>query len=117
MSQSLLIAFVMFATVMFFTPGPNNMMLLASGANFGLRRTVPHKIGITGGLTFMALVLGLGLAGMFRAYPALETALELPREAVRLTWESLARVGNLSSASVLHVLEDTLRERPPAASH
>ena len=45
---------------------------------------------------------------------ALESALELPREAVRLTWESLARVGNLSSASVLHVLEDTLRERPPA---
>ncbi len=46
---------------------------------------------------------------------ALESALELPREALQLTWDSLARVGNLSSASVLHVLEDTLRERPPAA--
>lgn len=46
---------------------------------------------------------------------ALETALEVPRDAVQLTWDSLARVGNLSSASVLHVLEDTLRERPPAA--
>lgn len=45
---------------------------------------------------------------------ALEEALEVPREAVRLTWESLARVGNLSSVSVLQVLEDTLRERPPA---
>lgn len=45
---------------------------------------------------------------------ALQTALEVPREAVQLTWDSLARVGNLSSASVLHVLEDTLRERPPA---
>ena len=45
---------------------------------------------------------------------ALEAALEVPREAVRLTWDSLARVGNLSSASVLHVLADTLRERPPA---
>jgi alkylresorcinol/alkylpyrone synthase len=44
---------------------------------------------------------------------ALEEALEVPREAVRLTWDSLARVGNLSSVSVLHVLEDTLRERPP----
>jgi alkylresorcinol/alkylpyrone synthase len=44
---------------------------------------------------------------------ALESTLELPREAVRLTWESLARVGNLSSASVLHVLEDTLRDRRP----
>ncbi|MBS2938397.1 type III polyketide synthase [Nocardioides sp. J2M5] len=45
---------------------------------------------------------------------ALEYALEVPRDAVQLTWDSLARVGNLSSASVLHVLEDTLRERPPA---
>ena len=45
---------------------------------------------------------------------ALESALELPRQAVQLTWDSLARIGNLSSASVLHVLEDTLRERPPA---
>jgi alkylresorcinol/alkylpyrone synthase len=45
---------------------------------------------------------------------ALESALGVPREAVQLTWDSLARVGNLSSASVLHVLEDTLRERPPA---
>lgn len=44
---------------------------------------------------------------------ALQAALEVPREAVALTWESLARVGNLSSASVLHVLEDTLRDRPP----
>ena len=44
---------------------------------------------------------------------ALQSALALPREAVRLTWESLASVGNLSSASVLHVLETTLRDRPP----
>jgi alkylresorcinol/alkylpyrone synthase len=44
---------------------------------------------------------------------ALEVALEVPREALQLTWESLARVGNLSSVSVLHVLEDTLSQRPP----
>ena len=45
---------------------------------------------------------------------ALEEALEVPRDAVQLTWDSLARIGNLSSASVLHVLADTLRDRPPA---
>jgi alkylresorcinol/alkylpyrone synthase len=45
---------------------------------------------------------------------ALQASLEVPREALQLTWDSLARVGNLSSASVLHVLEDTLRDRPPA---
>ncbi len=44
---------------------------------------------------------------------ALQDALDLPYAAVELTWESLARIGNLSSASVLHVLEDTLRDRPP----
>jgi alkylresorcinol/alkylpyrone synthase len=44
---------------------------------------------------------------------AIEDALEVPREAVGLTWDSLARIGNLSSASVLHVFEDTLRDRPP----
>ena len=44
---------------------------------------------------------------------SLQEVLGLPREAVELTWNSLAEIGNLSSASVLHVLEDTLRERPP----
>ncbi len=44
---------------------------------------------------------------------AIEESLGLPREAVQLTWDSLSRIGNLSSSSVLHVLEDTLRERPP----
>ena len=44
---------------------------------------------------------------------AIEDSLGLPRSAVELTWKSLARIGNLSSASVLHAFEDTLRERPP----
>jgi alkylresorcinol/alkylpyrone synthase len=44
---------------------------------------------------------------------AIEDALDLPRSAVQMTWDSLANIGNLSSASVLHAFEDTLRERPP----
>ena len=44
---------------------------------------------------------------------ALQESLQLPRSAVEITWDSLASIGNLSSASVLHVLEDTLRDRPP----
>ncbi len=44
---------------------------------------------------------------------ALQDALEVPQEALQLTWDSLARIGNLSSASVLHVFKDTLRDRPP----
>ena len=44
---------------------------------------------------------------------ALQQTLDLPRAAFQVTWDSLARVGNLSSASVLHVLADTLEQRPP----
>ena len=44
---------------------------------------------------------------------ALQQTLDLPREAFRVTWDSLSKVGNLSSASVLHVLADTLAQRPP----
>ncbi len=49
MSNSLLFASVVFAVVMFFTPGPNNIMLLSSGLTYGFRRTVPHIAGITVG--------------------------------------------------------------------
>ncbi|GAB3076046.1 MULTISPECIES: type III polyketide synthase [unclassified Phycicoccus] len=45
---------------------------------------------------------------------AMQEALEVDRDALGMTWDSLARIGNLSSASVLHVLADTLRDRPPA---
>jgi alkylresorcinol/alkylpyrone synthase len=45
---------------------------------------------------------------------AIQVALEIPYRAVELTWDSLARIGNLSSVSVLHVMEDTLRDRAPA---
>ena len=46
---------------------------------------------------------------------AMARALDLPASALRRTWASLARVGNLSSSSVLHVLADTLADPPPAA--
>ena len=60
MSTDLLLALVVFAFVTSITPGPNNFMLLASGVNFGFRRTIPHMLGIGGG--FLSLLLGLLLA-------------------------------------------------------
>jgi threonine/homoserine/homoserine lactone efflux protein len=45
-----LAALVLFAFATSFTPGPNNMMLLASGVNYGFRRTIPHMLGISVGL-------------------------------------------------------------------
>jgi threonine/homoserine/homoserine lactone efflux protein len=74
--MSLFIAFVVFATVMFFTPGPNNVMLLSSGLTYGFRRTLPHIAGITIGVAFMIGAVGLGLGTVFIAYPALQTILK-----------------------------------------
>jgi threonine/homoserine/homoserine lactone efflux protein len=76
MSNSLLIAFVMFAVVMFFTPGPNNIMLLSSGLTYGFRRTVPHIAGITVSFAFMIGAVGVGLGTVFIAYPVLQTILK-----------------------------------------
>ena len=76
MSQSLLTAFVLFALVMCFTPGPNNIMLLSSAVTHGFRRTVPHITGITIGFAFMVAAVGLGLGTVFVAYPLLESMLK-----------------------------------------
>jgi threonine/homoserine/homoserine lactone efflux protein len=76
MSHSLLVAFVLFATVMFFTPGPNNIMLLSSGLTYGFRLTIPHIMGITVGFAFMVGAVGLGLGTIFIAYPVLQTILK-----------------------------------------
>ncbi|HWL21702.1 MAG TPA: LysE family translocator [Bradyrhizobium sp.] len=76
MSQQLLFAFVVFAAVMFFTPGPNNIMLLSSGLTYGFRPTLPHIAGITVGFAFMVGVVGLGLGTIFIAYPVLQTILK-----------------------------------------
>lgn len=69
MTVELLIALIGFALVSSVTPGPNNMMLLASGANFGLRRSVPHMLGISIGHSFMVTLVGLGLGQAFVIYP------------------------------------------------
>src|ERR1051325_630725 len=76
MSQSLFVAFVIFATVMFFTPGPNNIMLLSSGLTYGFRPTIPHIIGITIGFALMVGAVGLRLGTLFIAYPILSTILK-----------------------------------------
>jgi threonine/homoserine/homoserine lactone efflux protein len=76
MSQPLFIAFVVFAAVMFFTPGPNNVMLLSSGLTFGFRRTLPHVAGVTIGFAFMVGAVGLGFGTIFIAYPMLQTILK-----------------------------------------
>lgn len=75
MTAELLIAFIAFAFVTSVTPGPNNMMLLASGVNFGVRRSVPHMLGISLGFMVLVIAVGLGLGQLFELYPALYSIL------------------------------------------
>ncbi|MCW4148209.1 LysE family translocator [Halomonas sp. 18H] len=76
MSISVLAALTAFAFVTTVTPGPNNLMLMASGANFGFRKTLPHMLGIMVGVSMMVLVVGGGLMSLFDAYPLLSKVLQ-----------------------------------------
>lgn len=77
MTFSLLTALLGFAFATTVTPGPNNLMLMASGANFGFRRTVPHMMGIVVGLSALTFFAGTGLMALFDAYPPLKIALQV----------------------------------------
>ncbi len=71
MTGELLAGLVVFALVTLFTPGPNNVMLMASGLNHGLRGALPHLFGVAIGFGAMVLAVGIGLGAVFNAYPAL----------------------------------------------
>ncbi len=76
MTFQLFIALFTFAGIAAWTPGPNNTLLLASGINYGFRRTVPMIMGVAIGFPLMIGLIGLGLGKVFETYPALYTALK-----------------------------------------
>lgn len=76
MSNPLLLAFAVFASVMYLTPGPNNIIVLSSGLNFGFRPTIPAIAGITIGCAFMVAAAGIGFGTIFVAYPVLQAILK-----------------------------------------
>jgi threonine/homoserine/homoserine lactone efflux protein len=65
-----------YAFVMSITPGPNNVMLTAAGANFGLRRTVPHILGVTAGFAVLVAAACGGLGVVFTRWPQVHLALK-----------------------------------------
>ena len=69
MTYELVLGLALFALASSITPGPNNLMLMASGANFGFRRTIPHMLGVGLGFTIMVLLVGVGLVQVFNAVP------------------------------------------------
>ncbi|MEO1379693.1 MAG: LysE family translocator, partial [Pseudomonadota bacterium] len=76
MTYEIFAALVVFAFVSVITPGPNNLMLMASGANFGFRKTVPHMLGIGIGFPAMVVLVGLGVMQVFDLWPPSYTVLK-----------------------------------------
>lgn len=100
MTLDLLLAFVAFGFVTAVTPGPNNVMLLASGVNFGFFRSVPHILGTAVGMVVMIASVGVGLGGLIQAYPVLYDVLRWVGAAylLYLAWR-IARSGAPKAAS------------------
>ncbi len=84
MKLDIFLALVVFSCVMAFTPGPNNIMVAASGVNFGFSRTVPHMIGVTVGFIVLLIGCGAGLGLAFAALPGLQLALKVAGAAYML---------------------------------
>jgi threonine/homoserine/homoserine lactone efflux protein len=101
MTLEIFTALAAFAFVTSVTPGPNNLMLLASGANFGVRRTVPHALGVAIGFAVMVLLVGVGLVGLFEAFPMSYTVLKVASVAylLYLAWK-IATASGLGEKSV-----------------
>lgn len=95
-----MLALSVFAAVSSGTPGPNNLMLMTSGVNFGMKRSVPHLLGITLGFCFMIFAVGMGLQTMFAVIPQLEAVLRYVGTAylLWLAWK-IANSGPASSGS------------------
>ncbi|HYM84825.1 MAG TPA: LysE family transporter [Candidatus Dormibacteraeota bacterium] len=93
-----LLGLVGFAFVSAGTPGPNNVLLWASGTAFGFRRTVPHIIGTAAGIAGMALAAGAGLAALVAAVPVLGLLMRLVGSTylVFLAWQ-IAHAGALTA--------------------
>lgn len=67
--MTLLLAMVSFSLAMSITPGPVNMIILSSGINYGVKRTIPYVSGATVGFTLLLLLIGFGFSQFINAYP------------------------------------------------
>lgn len=77
LSSELLLAMTLFAFVTSITPGPNNMMLLASGVNYGFRLTLPHMLGISIGHFVMLIAVGVGFGELLLTLPSIYVAIKV----------------------------------------
>lgn len=94
-----IVPLAIFAFVGSFTPGPNNIMVTASGTAFGFTRTVPHILGVSFGFAVMVVAFGLGAAQLLQAYPAWHQWLRIAGALylLYLAWR-IARAGDPGAA-------------------
>lgn len=97
--NSLIIPLIIFALATTITPGPNNIMLTASGANFGFRRTIPHISGIVLGLAVVMTCSAMGLGVLVYQFPQIQTVLKIVGSAyiLYLAWK-IATIPSLKKA-------------------
>lgn len=77
MQFEILITLIGFAFVTSITPGPNNLMLLSSGVNYGFVRTLPHMLGIGSGFALLLVFVGIGLGNLFELFPLTFTVIKI----------------------------------------
>ncbi len=104
LTQELFLGLCGFALVSSITLGPNNLMLMASGTNFGFARTLPHMLGVSIGFVVMTVLIGLGLAQIFVRFPIAYTVLKVGSVAylIYLAWKiatAAAPKGDAASAA------------------
>lgn len=104
MDTQTFLAFMAAAIPGFFTPGPNNLMLMASSARFGFNRTIPHGLGVAIGFALMVVLVGLGLGEVFRLLPWLEPVLKV-LAAINLLYLAWTLLG-------LKITDEATGERP-----
>ena len=100
MTFSVFLSLLGFAFVSAMTPGPNNLMLMASGANYGVRRSVPHALGISIGFPVMILLVALGVGQVFDIFPGLHTGLKVAAVAYMLwlAWKIASATPHMKEA-------------------
>lgn len=100
MDNATIISFAVFSTIAAFTPGPNNLMLAASGVNYGFQKSVPHITGVTIGFMLLVFASALGLSRLFTAFPDLYSILRVLSFGflIYLAWK-IAMAGPIEDAS------------------
>ncbi|MCW8093357.1 LysE family translocator [Alteromonas sp. ASW11-130] len=77
MTSDILAGLSLFALVSSITPGPNNIMLMTSGVNYGVKRTLPHMFGVGIGFTLMVAAVGMGVMVIFDRFPVIYSVLRI----------------------------------------